>query len=332
MSLAGARGGLVVSLDFELAWGVFDTLGVDGDYRANLYGAREAVPRILDLFEEHGVAATWATVGFLFAESRDELLSFAPDERPSYVDRRLDPYLEQLGEGEADDPLRYAPSLIAEIARRPRQEIASHTFSHFYCLEAGQTLEEFDADLAAARRIAAARGHEVTSLVFPRNQIRADYLPTLARNGFTAYRGAEPNWLNRPRAGASGSLPVRAVRLADVFLDLTGPAAVPWSEVAQPGGLANVRSSRFLRPRVNRPYLEALRWRRVAAGMTTAAARGALFHLWWHPHNFGADLEGNLTALRGHLELYARLREQYGFGSYSMAEVARLAPPVTSAQ
>ena len=59
-------GALVISLDFELHWGVRDKRPVDGPYRENLLGAREAIPQMLDLFEEFGVAATWATVGFLF--------------------------------------------------------------------------------------------------------------------------------------------------------------------------------------------------------------------------------------------------------------------------
>src|SRR5262245_13071649 len=60
-----AFGALVISLDFELHWGVRDKRPVDGSYRENLLGAREAIPRMLDLFEEFGIAATWATVGFL---------------------------------------------------------------------------------------------------------------------------------------------------------------------------------------------------------------------------------------------------------------------------
>ena len=34
-------GALVLSLDFELAWGVRDTLGSDGPYRGHLLGARD---------------------------------------------------------------------------------------------------------------------------------------------------------------------------------------------------------------------------------------------------------------------------------------------------
>ena len=58
-------GQFIISLDFELLWGVRDHADRDS-YGQNVTGARAAVPRMLDLFERHGIAATWATVGFLF--------------------------------------------------------------------------------------------------------------------------------------------------------------------------------------------------------------------------------------------------------------------------
>ena len=63
---ANATSKVVWSLDFELRWGMHDRLGLDRDlYRRNLEGAREAVPRLLQLFTRRGVRATWATVGAL---------------------------------------------------------------------------------------------------------------------------------------------------------------------------------------------------------------------------------------------------------------------------
>ena len=79
-------GAFVLSLDFELHWGVRDHQAAEGPYRAALLGAREAVERTLDLFAAYDVAATWATVGFLFARSRGELEAASPAERPTYVD------------------------------------------------------------------------------------------------------------------------------------------------------------------------------------------------------------------------------------------------------
>jgi len=81
----------------------------DGPYRDNLLGARKAIPLILDLFEEFNVAASWAAVGFLFAESRRDREDFSPAVRPQYADTRLDPYSEPTGENEAMIPCTTRP-------------------------------------------------------------------------------------------------------------------------------------------------------------------------------------------------------------------------------
>ena len=151
----GLSGGtFVVSLDFELHWGVRDRWSV-GDHRARLLGAREAVPAMLELFEAFGIHATWAIVGFLFFEGKRELLDALPSRRPAYVDPVLSPYagLAAIGASERDDPFHFAPSLIRQIAHTPDQEIGTHTLSHYYCLEPGQGPADFREDVHAAMEI-----------------------------------------------------------------------------------------------------------------------------------------------------------------------------------
>src|SRR5713226_8091072 len=58
-------GAFVISLDFELLWGVRDNRTI-ADYGANILGGREVIPALLDLFAERNIACTWATVGLLF--------------------------------------------------------------------------------------------------------------------------------------------------------------------------------------------------------------------------------------------------------------------------
>ena len=65
-------GALVISLDFELYWGVRDKRSL-AQYGRNILGGRKAIPRMLDLFAERDVGATWATVGFVFCGSKDEV-------------------------------------------------------------------------------------------------------------------------------------------------------------------------------------------------------------------------------------------------------------------
>ena len=59
---------LVISLDFELFWGVADSRTVAG-YRNNVEGEWNAIPRMLALFRQYGVRATWAAVGMLMCRN-----------------------------------------------------------------------------------------------------------------------------------------------------------------------------------------------------------------------------------------------------------------------
>ena len=319
-------GALVISLDFEVHWGVRDECPPDGSYCQNLLGGRRAIPQILDLFEEFGVAATWATVGFLFAASRQELDSFFPAVRPDYENPVLSPYQEPIGESEGDDPLHFAPSLIEAIGERPRQEIATHTFSHYYCLERGQTRDAFKADLESAVAIARQRGLQLCSIVFPRNQFNPAYADLLGEAGIVCYRGSEKGWMYRACRTNEQRLHRRGARLLDHYLGLSGQNLTRWDDVLEKNGLCNVASSRFLRP--YSPFLrhlDSLRLDRIVKGMEAAAISRQIFHLWWHPHNFGSCTDENIAFLREILEAFARLREGHGMRSLTMAEVADVA-------
>jgi hypothetical protein len=243
--------------------------------------------------------------------------------RPRYVNPRLSSYQEPVGHGEVDDPLHFAPSLVELVRRTPRQEIGTHTFSHYFCLEAGQDRAAFDADLASATAVAREYGIQIRSIVFPFNQFNAAYRDLLDKHGITCYRGSRPSWIYRESAKRQDTLPRRAARLADSYVNLSGPLVVDWSEVREPDGLCNVAWTCFLRPYAPaRRRFDSLRLLRITESLRKAAADGGIFHLWWHPHNFGLHLEENLRFLRTILEAFAACRSRYGMRSLSMAEVA----------
>lgn len=326
MSLPAQRGAFVVSLDFELHWGVRDTLSCSGAYRESLLGVSRVVPALLRLFDSYGIRATWATVGFLFARSREEMKSFTPSVLPAYRNPRLSSYEEPVGTSERDDPFHYAPSLVEAVLSTPGQEIATHTFSHYYCLEPGNTREAFAADLESALAIANRWRIKLRSMVFPRNQYNPRYDGIMRQAGIICYRGAQTGWMHSVSDGAQAPAGMRLARLADAYLPIAGAGTAPWEELHQPSGLFDVRASRFLRPYSPRLQgLERLRLRRISSGLRRAATAGEIFHLWWHPHNFGVHLEENLKFLRQVLDHFAELRTTYGLESLTMAEVAERA-------
>jgi peptidoglycan/xylan/chitin deacetylase (PgdA/CDA1 family) len=278
---------------------------------------------MLETFEEFDVAATWATVGLLFAGSKDEAGAFRPRVLPRYRNSALFPYDEPVGRDESEDPLHFGRSLLEAIRRTPRQEIGSHTFSHYYCREPGQDSTAFAADIDSAVGIAAACDVDLRSLVFPRNQVDADYLDVVAGHGFVAYRGTQRGWLNRWRGMEGFGLPARVTRVVDSYVNVTGSSLGEWTGLRDPAGLCNIPATRFLRPYTPRlRHLEPLRVRRISRAMTKAATSKAVFHLWWHPHNFGIHVEENLRTLRRVLGHFSALRRAHGMRSMTMSEVA----------
>jgi peptidoglycan/xylan/chitin deacetylase (PgdA/CDA1 family) len=320
-------GALIVSLDLELHWGVRDSVPVHGRYRRNLLREWEIVPRLLALFREYEVAATWAVVGFLFALDRAELEAFSPAVRPGYADANLQPYDEPIGMNETDDPLHFAPSLVEAIRVTPRQEIATHTFSHYFCLEPGQNRRAFAADLESALRLAKQRGLQIQSIVFPRNQHNPAYDDLLIRAGIICYRGNARSWMHRASTAAGEKPWKRASRLLDSYVNLSGSQTVHWEELGNHyRRICNVPASFFLRPCSHTlKDFEALRFARISKSIRRAAAMTEVIHLWWHPHNFGIHQEQNLGVLRRLLDEFSRQREAYGMQSLSMGEAATLA-------
>lgn len=312
------RGRLIVSLDFELFWGVQDTRTQE-NYKKNILGVERAIPKLLELFRRYNIHATWATVGFMFAEDYDQLKEYLPIQqlRPTYVNPERTTYrcLESDVRDKFERTWFYAPKLIELIAATPGQEIGSHTFSHYYCREKGQTLKQFEADMLSAKKIAKDKGYELTSVVLPRNQCEAEYTEVLQKLGFTAYRDEENDWIHekvkiRPL--------MRLLRLADVYLPLTGQGGyIPENE----NGIWNLVGSRMYKPYFKKlAFLEKLKIHRIKRQMLHAAKKGLTFHLWWHPHNVGDRTEFHLKQLEEIFTYYDKLKEKYGMESVNMRE------------
>jgi len=325
MDTVERRGVLCISLDFELFWGLRDHARLQ-DLQPRLLGARQAVLRMLDLFAEYEVQATWATVGLLLCQDKDEMLQSLPRTRPRYANPALSPYdaLDAVGRDEGEDPFHFAPSLVERIRRTPGQEVGCHTFGHYYCHEPGHSLDAFEADLDAAMAVAARRGLSLTSLVLPRNQVDPACLPACAARGILCYRGLGNFFAEQGRSPRN-----RALRLLNAHLPLSGSMAWPLEQAVSPTGTAaplNIRASHFVRPPSSRlAPVRPLHLRRLLRDMEHAARTGRVLHLWWHPHNFGLHLEQCMGELRRLLARFAALREERGMRSLHMSGLAGLA-------
>lgn len=314
-------GKFIISLDFELHWGSVEKWDLN-NMKTYFLNTRESIPKVLSLFEANKIKATWATVGYLFAKDKKQLISFLPETKPTYKNSSLLSYklIDQIGDNEKNDPFHFAGSLIDTILNTNYQELGSHTFSHYYCNEQGQTLDQFNSDLNSAQSIAKENyGFFCKSLVFPRNQYNEKYLRVAEQNGFKVVRSNPNIWIWKKNNGKL----IRIARAADTLICLSKPLSFKNEDIKIVDGIANLPSSRFFRTyRSNEKLIQNVKINRIINEMSYAAKNNLNYHLWWHPHNFGHDVLKNIEQLKFLIRHYQNLNEKYGFDSANMGDFA----------
>ncbi|MCM8570478.1 polysaccharide deacetylase family protein [Gramella jeungdoensis] len=311
------NGYLIISLDFELLWGVFDVIDYSSKKRYFI-NTRQVIPEILKSFEDKGIHSTWATVGMLFNENWDEWKSNIPESIPAYHNRALSAY--DFGMNHYNDGIEelcFAPELVRHISEIPGQEIGTHTYSHYYCMEPGQDLENFRADISKAVSLASKFNIQLKSLVFPRNQISEDYLEICRDLGIVNVRSNPYSWYWEDVR--SDSIVTRLGRTGDAYIPL-GEKTYRLNELKDKKPIEQM-ASRFLRPSEETDLLRRLKLNRVKREMETAAKKNKIYHLWWHPHNFGDHPERSMRDLNEILSHFVSLHKDYNFQSLNMAEL-----------
>jgi hypothetical protein len=219
----------------------------------------------------------------------------------------------------------FAPQAVEAILQCPGQELGSHTFSHYYCLEEQREPGAFRADLEAMNRAAAKYNCRPVSLVFPRNQFNAGYLKDCYDYGIRAVRSNPSGWYWTPVANGGSSLLRKLTRTVDAYFPVGNKrSSYPLQAIRViPGEPLQLPASRFLRPWRNKyRWANKLRLRRMCGELRAAAIHQECYHLWWHPENFGDYPEQNLQSLRTLLRHYQQLRKKYGMVSWNMGEYA----------
>jgi peptidoglycan/xylan/chitin deacetylase (PgdA/CDA1 family) len=315
-----------ISLDFELHWGGFDKR--DRDNRSLCYrNTLQLVPRLLELFAEYEVHVTWATVGSLFAADRREWESYKPAIEPAYTEDKYSAYrwVERNGLPEKYHWAHFAPDAIRTILQYPGQELGTHTFSHYYCLECQNEPRAFSADLEAVKTAASKYDCRPVSLVFPRNQFNAGYLKDCYNAGIRTVRSNPSGWFWTPVMDKGSNLFRKLIRTADAYIQVgKGRTSYPLATIhVTPGEPLQLPASRFLRPwRDKYRWANKLRLRRLCRELHAAAVHQECYHLWWHPENFGDYPEENMGSLRTLLQQYKKSKEKYGMMSWNMGEYA----------
>ena len=303
----------IISLDFELKWGMLDS---GNGYDKNILGARKAIPIILETFKEYNIISTWAIVGMLFNSNNDEFKRYKPSITIKSKSA-TNPYNIDLDNPVTHD-LYFAPELVKLITSSNIHEVATHTYSHFDSSNTNDLSTEFKEDIKMAKKIAHEKYNiDLKTIIFPRNKINKKYFSVLKELGITHYRGNPDNILYK-FGHNKNNIFLRSLRYIDSFIKIISNNN---KENERSEALIDVKASRMLRPFIKNKFFNYLMLKRIKNEMLMAAKLDYDYHLWWHPHNFGINTKENIKNLTNILSYYCYLREKYGMKSTKMSEI-----------
>lgn len=311
------KGIFIISLDFELMWGNIESWTVDGYGKTHVANVRKVILRMLELLQQWHVKATFDIVGLIMQKHGDVEI---PSVVPSYTKKLLSPYENIINNiNKKDEHLYFAPDIIDTLKSSPYVEIGTQTYCHYYCQEEGQTIEQFDADLEMACKVARQHGITLKSIVFPRNQVSEEYLEICRKYGLTSYRGNAKRYYDTPHSFL-GRYKNRLLRILDSYVNIGGYTSYHIN--SSNSEMLNISASRFLRPYSHKLFfLEKLKLNRIKKEMMHAAQHNEIYHLWWHPHNFGRNIKQNFEMLEKILAYFNKLHKEYGMESMTMTDI-----------
>jgi len=308
-------GTVVLSADAELGWGFHDLAEPPGD---RLENARWGWQQLLTLCDRYEVPATWAVVGHLLLRDCDGWHEDHPAP-PRWFAR-------ERGHDRLPRKLRFGDGLVTAIQDASvDHDIGSHTFSHVVFGDPGTTRQLAHAEIERSVEVAAERGLDVDSFVFPRN--RVGYRDALPAHGIRCYRGPRP----AVEGIASGTGVVG--KLARVTVSDAGPPLVEPTVDAY--GLVDIPASLFLfgfegpARRIAEPIVGDPIVTQARRGIEKAAREDGIFHMWLHPN----DLTGpdDVRRMEQVFTLLAEARRRSAVEIRTMAEVATDVAPSTGA-
>lgn len=267
-----------ISIDLELAWGVWDILNPTLIKNAiNL--EREIVNNLLNIFEDYLTPVTWATVAALL-DSKNKMVNFG------------------------DKKAWYAPDIIENIINsKIKHLIASHSYSHINFKENNKNIicEDFE----KAEYYFKIHNIKTDVLIFPRNQI--EHLDLLNKFNYKFYRGLDKSWYKE--ISKYNKFLGKIANISDKILPIATNSIKPTMHqsglVEIPTSMLLISRNGFKIPVTNKNMLF-----KVKKGIETAIKKNECFHLWFHPSNFYFKSKKQFELLRDILKFVNSKREK----------------------
>ena len=171
----------------------------------------------------------------------------------------------------------------------------------------------FESELVACKRLAAEKGLNLTSFVYPKNSI--GHTGLLTKHGFKVYRGPQPSWFD----GTRGLIWSIAHKI-DTYFPIVPPVVFP----SAVNGIWNLPASYYYvhRDRWGRWLPIWMRVWKAKKAIRKAARLKGMFHIWFHPYNLATDIDGLFSGLEQIFAEVNKLRDDGQLVNLTMGELA----------
>jgi peptidoglycan/xylan/chitin deacetylase (PgdA/CDA1 family) len=248
------KGSFSISIDLELAWGVWDK--IENNYLNNAINLeRQIIVKLLKLFDIYNIPVSWATVAALL-DNKNRMINIG------------------------DKNAWYAPDIIDKIINsKTKHLIASHSYAHPNFRESSEDtiIEDFEKSEYFFKTI----NIQPNVLVFPRNQIA--HLPVLNKFNYKFYRSLDKSWYKK--VSEFNKLLGKFSNICDKVFPFRSNSIKP---KIHSNGLIEIPSSILLMSRNGFKFAvtNTNMYYKIKNGIELAIENKECFHIWFHPSNF----------------------------------------------
>lgn len=302
------QGFFVLSLDFETMWGSIGSKDIQS-FALRTAKEKEIFYKVNELFNEYGIHSTWAIVGAMACKTKEETISHLKND---IYYKKWNISIKDFIENAPTD--YFLSNLINKLSLEKNVEIASHTFTHSYFLDDSLSCDDLENELSVSKRILSSYG-EIKTIIFPRNQINPNVFPLMEKYDYSIMRA------NQKRLFKNN----RYLEYFNSIFPITNKTSYsPNKLFVDEYNILNIPASLFLRFRKKNDFIHKLQIRRVKKEMRKSAKRGLVFHLWFHPHNLGLDVDNGINGLRQIFDFYSKMNEKHSYKSVNMRELKQI--------
>ena len=272
------KASFVLSIDLELAWGVWDKLS-STNIQKIIDKERLVCENLLNIFDENEIPVTWAVVAALL-DNKNKMM------------------------GNLNQKAWYAPDIIDNILNsKTKHLIASHSYAHkeFNTCSKEEIIEDFEKSIFFLKSI----NINPDVFIFPRNNVF--HLDVLKKFNFKTYRSIDKSWYKKVYK-YNKSLG-KISNLIDKVIPIKTNSVSP---LIDQFGLTEIPTSILLISKngIRTIVTNFSMFKKIKDGIDLAISKNECFHIWFHPSNFYYQTNKQFDLLKKIIDYLNLKREQ----------------------